>query len=484
MNQQKENGVVFTPAWIAEFMIDEIFKNRKISGNEKILDTGCGEGIFTVLAAKKFAKISKKPIEKVISENIFFIDISKYHLKKTEQNLQKLCHKKSVKFNAICDDFCFYKFKSKFDFIIGNPPYVRIQNLENRRKKLQKNFLSAQNGSIDLYFCFFEQALNFLKPTGKISFITPNSHFYSRAGKNLRKILSPHLTKIINFDYHQVFENATAYTAISLLQKEKSDFCEFTENFKNDFDNLKFKKIKTKKLNNEKWEFLDENFLIELENLRRNHATLNEIADIHYGIATLKDNIFIFSPDNEDKKYFFRKNFKIEKKICVPIIKASTFKGNNQNLWCIFPYKNKKLILRKYFEKHFPEALKFFEAHRNILEDRDKGGGKNYPEIYSFGRSQGLGTSFGKKILTSTMNYKPKFFVVEDLQTTFFAGYCIKPKNGFDLNKLCEILNSQSMGKFIGAVSKSYRGGYKSYAKSFLKDFAHPQFERIQKTLF
>ena len=80
---------------------------------------------------------------------------------------------------------------------------------------MQKSFITASNGSIDLCFCFFEQALKLLKENGKISFITPNSHFYSAAGKNLRNLMLPHLVnlvKIINFDHFQVFKNATTYT--------------------------------------------------------------------------------------------------------------------------------------------------------------------------------------------------------------------------------------------------------------------------------
>ncbi|MCG2809644.1 MAG: Eco57I restriction-modification methylase domain-containing protein, partial [Candidatus Portnoybacteria bacterium] len=422
--------------------------------------------------------------DKVIEENIFFIDISESHLKKTKEKLQKLCKQKIKKFNAICADFCFYNFENQFDFIIGNPPYVRIQNLEDRRENLQKKFLSARSGSIDLYFCFFEHALNCLKKTGEISFITPNSHFYSQAGKKLREILTSHITKIINFDHHQVFENVTAYTAISFLQKEKSETCKFAENFKNDFKNLKFREIKTKNLHFGKWEFLDEKYFAEIQDLKRKHATLGEIADIHYGIATLKDDVFIFTPDGEDEKYFFRKEFKIEKPLCAPIIKASTFKGKNQNLKIIFPYENEKIIPEKIFRQKFPEAFKYFLANREILANRDKGGGKNYEEFYAFGRNQGLKTSFGEKILTSTMNKVPRFFVTEEPHTSFFAGYCVKPKNGFNLYELCKILNSEMMKNFIESVSKSYRGGYKSYAKSFLKDFVHPRFTREQQMLF
>ena len=83
------------------------------------------------------------------------------------------------------------------------------------------------------------------------------------------------------------------------------------------------------------------------------------------------------------------------------------------------------------------------------------------------------------------MNASPHFYVIEDEKTSFFAGYCVKPKDAnINLYDLCDALNSNFMKEYIGSVSKSYRGGYKSYAKSFLKDFVHPQFCRIQSALF
>jgi adenine-specific DNA-methyltransferase len=241
MSDKKQNGVVFTPDWVAEFMVDEIFKRVKLTGDEKILDAGCGEGMFSIKVVKKFAALTGKNIEKVIEDNLYFIDISKDYIKKTEDNLRKLTENKINKFNSIIDDFCFYDFKDKFDFIIGNPPYIRIQNLNDKREKLQKKYKTATNGSIDIYFCFFEKALKLLNENGKISFITPNSHFHSSAGLNLRLLLLPYINKIINFDHYQVFKDATAYTAISFIENKKSNFIEYTENFKDNFNYIKYK---------------------------------------------------------------------------------------------------------------------------------------------------------------------------------------------------------------------------------------------------
>jgi len=96
---KKENGVVFTPEWVTNFMINEVLSGSKIIGNEKILDAGCGEGVFTVIAAQKFAKLSGKKINKVIEENIYFTDISKEYVEKTKNNLQSLSKDKIIKYN-------------------------------------------------------------------------------------------------------------------------------------------------------------------------------------------------------------------------------------------------------------------------------------------------------------------------------------------------------------------------------------------------
>ena len=52
------------------------------------------------------------------------------------------------------------------------------------------------------------------------------------------------------------------------------------------------------------------------------------------------------------------------------------------------------------------------------------------------------------------MNLAPRFYVIEDEKTSFYAGYCIKPKNNANLYELCETLNSDLMKEHIGSVSK------------------------------
>ena len=182
----------------------------------------------------------------------------------------------------------------------------------------------------------------------------------------------PHLTKIINFDHYQVFKDATAYTAITFLQNEKTANFLYTENFKSDFNNLEYKKISAQHMRSERWEFFDEKYLDKIIRLNKKYSTLQEVANIHYGIATLKDDIYIFSPENQDKKYFYFDNFKIEKDICVPIIKASTYKGENQNLFLIFPYKNERVIPKNIFQKNIQKHINTFCKNETFWKQETK----------------------------------------------------------------------------------------------------------------
>ena len=106
---------------------------------------------------------------------------------------------------------------------------------------------------------------------------------------------------------------------------------------------------------------------------------------------------------------------------------------------------------------------------KEILDKRDNGK-TNKISWYAFGRSQGLDTSFGKKILFSPMNLKPNFILSENEECTFYSGYCIKYNK--DYTWLLKELNSKKMEEYIQISSRDYRGGWKAYNKQVVQEFS------------
>jgi hypothetical protein len=119
-------------------------------------------------------------------------------------------------------------------------------------------------------------------------------------------------------------------------------------------------------------------------------------------------------------------------------------------------------------QDNYPLAYDYLLSVKSELDKRDNGV-PNTIAWYAFGRSQGLDTSFGEKIIFSPMNYKPNFVYYNKPDCTFYSGYCIKFKGNMD--ELIDQLNSDRMEKFVSMSSRDFRGGWKAYNKKIIENF-------------
>src|SRR3989344_3400349 len=493
VSEKKLNGVVYTPKWVVNLILDHLAYKKDIC-EKKIIDPACGDGAFLSEVVERFIVDAKQNnldnsvIKKYIEKKIFGFDIDEIAIKKCVATLDEITSRhnlKNINWQIIKTDSLDKKFVGKyfdfFDFVVGNPPYVRIQHLgKARRDKIQNDWHLCKRGSTDIFITFFELGFYLLNKTGKLGYITPNTYLKTKAGETLRDFIkiSKALRILIDFEHNQLFENATTYSVITVLDKnhQKNTFALY----KGDGENVNFiDDINLENLNSDNWILTSNDILEKLRVIEKRGMPLNKIAKIHVGITTLADEFYIFKdPKFEGKfaeiKLKDNRVFRIEKNILKPIIKASILKDpdEEQSRYVIFPYRktnDKNVIIPEdELKSKFPLTYKYFLAVRENLDKRDKGK-PNQVAWYAFGRSQGLDTSFGKKILTSPINLKPNFLVWEKEEYTFFAGYCVK-FNG-DLKLLAKHLNSQDMEFYINYVSRNYQNNYKSFAKSFIEKF-------------
>jgi len=111
--------------------------------------------------------------------------------------------------------------KGGFDIVIGNPPYVRQEQIKEIKPALKEEY-DCYTGVADLYVYFYEQGFRLLKEKGYLSFITSNKYFRAGYGEKLRKYLGAKSTieVMIDFGDANVFE-AIAYPSIIVFKKEK-----------------------------------------------------------------------------------------------------------------------------------------------------------------------------------------------------------------------------------------------------------------------
>ncbi|MDR0303985.1 MAG: hypothetical protein LBH98_04325 [Chitinispirillales bacterium] len=113
-------------------------------------------------------------------------------------------------------------------------------------------------------------------------------------------------------------------------------------------------------------------------------------------------------------------------------------------------------------------AYDYLLSIKHELDKRDNGK-PNIVAWYAFGRSQGLDTSFGEKIIFSPMNKEPNFIYYPNPDCTFYSGYSIKYDG--NLKDLLPKLNSEKMADFISASSRDFRDGWKAYNKKIIEEF-------------
>ena len=497
---KKLGGIFYTPPYIAEFIVDEVLTDNP---NFKVLDPSCGAGIFNLVSLYKIKeKFPEKSYVEIIENNIYGCDIEPISTNRTKiiLILAALLHGENpeeINFNVITHDSLDKSLKwdeefpevfenGGFDAVVGNPPYIRIQNLENDYKKyLQNNWASAKSGNIDIYYPFIELGLNLLNKDGRLGFITPNSHFNTAAGKNLRKILKSNksMYKIVNFDYIRVFQDVNVYSCISIFTKKPNNVIKFrkmTEEVTSiDFTDEDYKIVNYDTLDSEKkWVFLSDEEIDKINLIENVGIKLKDLCEINCGVATLADKIYLLTDYNVSDE---GETFNIEPAICKSIIKASTLHNEEEiaenDLKIIWPYdKEGHIIPESTIANNYPNAYAYLKHVKPKLDKRDKGK-PNEVAWYAFGRRQAIDTSFGKKLLTSTMNEKPNFVYCDEEDSTFISGYQVKTKK-IDLKILKKILNSSVMEYYIELISKSYQGGWKSYAKSFIQNFGIPKFTK------
>lgn len=107
-----------------------------------------------------------------------------------------------------------------FDLVIANPPYVRQEQLKERKKLFQQQYPSVYSGTADLLVYFYGLALDLLRERGVLCFITSNKYLRAGYGKNLRSTLArtTRIQQLIDFGDAPIF-TAIAYPSIILAEK-------------------------------------------------------------------------------------------------------------------------------------------------------------------------------------------------------------------------------------------------------------------------
>jgi adenine-specific DNA-methyltransferase len=465
---------IFTPDYIAEFMVKNIKQHYFSSHNEfnidkiKILEPSAGEGIF---------------LRYMLGDG--FTNITAYEL---DSSLKTPLLENYPNVRLEFENFLGSDPNEKFDIIIGNPPYLGQNYNAQIFQELVKNYSICKKyfvGNMDLFYFFIHLGIEKLQPGGLLSFITTN-YWLTKSKKTGIKYLKPHVTddcfmiQYIDLSKIEVFKDAKGqHNCIFVLQKKyenekqknidkkieviqvkpsnyqfngKSNERIFTDilNNENSPHLLKYRSAMTNKdlSKNSGWILkypLDVKKVVEkIENYCRFNVSISHLADffvIRNGLILIKDEVFILKGNknlkivDEDVLIKINETFiklsdeekqKLKKIFKSKVIQPFSYDKNDFSGYLIYfdknEFKNQNLTIRnELIEKKYPNLTAYLNQYQEDLEKILRNAKENIKDIY-FPRRGSFITQLDPGHKSLLINLEPYY----DKEPKIFFSYISK----------------------------------------------------------
>ena len=425
---KKKSGSERTPDEIIDYMLDIVGYHGTEIINKAIIDPACGTGTFIAKMTQRFLKalegeknidvvkekllrkelikaFDTKPCNVYVTKIVLISILIRNHVIREVKDIIEMLHHLPI----LCRDFL--KVTAKADYVVGNPPYIRIQNLPDQyRKFMKENYVSA-TGRFDIYACFIENSDKILAKNGKMCLITSDKYLTANYGIGIRRYLCQkgHVRKIVDLFDTKFFgaavlpaiilcENSTSindnieYIGIKRTSKKQRYDCLTGKDF---FEYIEREEPKNKiivrcgtgegelfevsrsvvKLPVEggTWNFssVSENDIKSKIDAKR-YCTVQDIFDVCVGIKTTADAVFV-KPMTEE----FIKERGLEQEVIYPLIQsfdickwAVSWGDNSKDRYILYPHREKQGNMFAIPLDDIPNAKKYLEECSDILKKR------------------------------------------------------------------------------------------------------------------
>ncbi len=259
--KRKSQGIYYTPTFVTKYIVQQtVGKYLEENGYNpskppRVLDMACGSGSFLIEAfdvidgfvAKQRGQAQKGEVDfydrarqlEVLQSCIFGVDKDRQAVEVARLNLllrglhsreklpmlENIANGDSLKSDTYSFHFPKAIQSGGFDIIIGNPPYVRAENMarDDRDYYMSGEFETAY-GRFDIFILFVERAIKLLNEGGRLGFILPYAGFTQNYALMLRKYILDNciIETIVDLSEYKVFAEASVATCIFVLRKEAS----------------------------------------------------------------------------------------------------------------------------------------------------------------------------------------------------------------------------------------------------------------------
>ena len=395
-----------------------------------------------------------------------------------------------------------YNFDEKFDFIVGNPPYVEVKHYNEvypfMHQYIKEQYETTSNGKIDLSVAFIERGISLLTSSGKMGLIVQKRFFKTQYGKSIRNYISSNqlLSKVVDFDSTALFKNRITYISSIVLDKLRPNEVMFSKVKENEnlweLDKLDFEIIPSSAFTSNPWNFEEPKLLSIQSKLLENFGSFGVFGKVKVGIQVLWDKAYhievkSFNGDGTltgDTK--LEKNITIEIDACRPLMvnkKFYPFCSDETETYVIFPYKIEEdiniPILFDEFTDIYPLASQYLSQYKELIESSVK-----------------IETKFGDRgwhLFTRVQNHTaiyPKILLPMTALDTFATitknplNYCdnanmffieIPNKSNENIYAITGVINSTLFSVLARSIAMVQQNGYFKFNKQFIEPIPFPK---------
>ena len=401
-----------------------------------------------------------------------------------------------------------------FDIVLGNPPYVKLQNLMKvdaevvaylQAPRGADAYASAQIGNFDLYLPFVEKGLRLLAPGGRMAYIAPSLWAVNEYGEGLRRLIARtrQLERWIDFKSHQIFDEAITYTALQFFTQEPQDALKIAIAPHGEAADVEWSAPElavpyaTLPASGE-WLMANGPTRALIDRLARSCQRLDDPAltsGITVGIQTSADHIYHLDrlgpgryrfqpkPATGEKKKPPSVEVEIEDAIMRPLVSGAEAKRYEEpatDTFLLFPYERDakgtmRLIPASVMERRFPKAWAHLLGFEQELRRRES---KAFDDEHwhRFGRNQNIDKQDQAKLVVPRL--------VENLKISLDASGVVFLDNvdvggvlspSLDLLPfLLGVLNGAVANFVFRMIAKPFRGDYRSANRQFIAPLPIP----------
>jgi len=429
----------------------------------------------------------------------------------------------------------------EYDYVVGNPPYVRVQHLPDKQKEMLGSLYDSTTGNYDIYCVFYERGLELLREeSGKLGYITSNQFLLSDYGEGIRHVLLEHsaIEEVSDFRDSGVFEDAANLPVILFARQEgdrearqqnqircsrvKSNISETSQNkldeevvasIREHRDESRYGDsyidifdFPQNKLDDQFWSLMPPKELEVFEKLKnRSISTLGNVTkSISSGTQTSANKIYLVVPQDADRidpqdkgdtvtvvPLGENTEYEIETNLLRPWLRGidvQRWRGDWAGQHVIFPYHieedengepDPQLYQKEEMVDKFPNTWDFFKQHEDQLRGRESGKWVDSDVWWEFGRPQNLEKFRLPKIINADMAGNARFMIDEDGLWHFKTPYGIylEPNLQTKTERVACLVNSKALDFYLKHIAPMLLGGKYRYQARYLKELPYVDVE-------